>query len=182
MQTQKQIHLSSTLVVSGRCINLPSLVVAPTNRCIFLKFQPLPTGTTGICHWFSVLDRLDSSDTIKSYESDRNGGSSEQMMKKAVLEQRCEAMRIRNLGVIPGSEQVSALKPLTSKPLSVRQASERSGMSEDWIRRRFSRVPGVLLIPSPTKRATRSYNRVVIPEEVFTREMGRYVVRVPKAS
>ncbi len=153
-----------------------------TNRCIFLKFRALLAGTAGICHWLSVLDKQHSSDKIKSYESDRNGDTSEQMMKKEVLEQRCEAMRMRNLGVIPGSEQVSAMKPMTSKPLSVRQAAARSGMSEDWIRRHFSRVPGVLLIPSPTKRATRSYNRVVIPEEVFTREMGRYVVRVPKAS
>jgi hypothetical protein len=92
------------------------------------------------------------------------------MMRPQELERRCAEMRARH-------EPKPCTAELHARPLTAQQAAERSGMSVDWIRRHFSRVPGTILIPSRSRRGVRTYHRISIPEDVFLREMSRFVVR-----
>jgi AraC-like DNA-binding protein len=94
-------------------------------------------------------------------------------MRKAVFERRCEEMRQRYRSATSGSP--SAPVP-TLPPLTVAEAAERLHMSSDWTRRYFGKVPGVLVIPSPTRLQKRRYAKLLIPVEVFEREWRRFEV------
>ena len=61
-------------------------------------------------------------------------------------------------------------------PLTVQQAALRLGVSEDWIRSRFERVPGTLIIPSPPRRGKRGYMRMLIPVSVFEAALSSWSV------
>lgn len=92
-------------------------------------------------------------------------------MSPARLDQACAAMRARNTAQVPVTK-------LLEPPLTAAEAATLSGMSIDWVRDHFRQVPGVILIPSRTRRGTRAYRRMSIPREVFDREMSKFIVRV----
>jgi hypothetical protein len=94
-------------------------------------------------------------------------------MHRAIFERRCEEMRRRHAATIsvPASFAVGPRPPLT-----VAEAAERLHMSPDWTRRYFCRIPGVLVIASPARRAKRRYAKLLIPLEVFEREWRRFEV------
>jgi hypothetical protein len=62
-------------------------------------------------------------------------------------------------------------------PLTVQQAATRLGQSEEWIRSRFERVPGTLIVPAPPRRGKRGYNRMLIPVSVFEATLNSWSVR-----
>jgi hypothetical protein len=61
-------------------------------------------------------------------------------------------------------------------PLTVQQAAAKLGQSEEWIRSRFERIPGTLMIPAPPRRGKRSYKRMLIPVGVFEGALRSWAV------
>jgi hypothetical protein len=57
--------------------------------------------------------------------------------------------------------------------LRVADVAARLCMSVKWVRNHFAKVPGVIRIPSPTKRGRRGYAVLLIPEPVLDREIRR---------
>lgn len=88
------------------------------------------------------------------------------------LYQRQEAMRQR---IAPSSVGRNAFSD-SVPPLTVQEAAARLGVSADWIRDRFERVPGTLIIPALPRRGKRAYNRMLIPVSVFERALKSWSV------
>ena len=61
-------------------------------------------------------------------------------------------------------------------PLTVQQAASRLGVSTDYIRKQFAKVPGTLIMPSPPHRGKRTYTTMLIPVEVFERTLQSWSV------
>lgn len=73
---------------------------------------------------------------------------------------------------------IPTITPSTSEiPLTVETVAARLGVSEDWIRVRFAKVPGTLIIPAPARRGKRSYNRMLIPVPVFEAWLRGWAVK-----
>lgn len=90
-------------------------------------------------------------------------------MRKDKLEQRLAEMRARNAK--PAVE--AAPITVSSELLTAKQAADRLAVSTEWVRKYFSRVPGVLSLPTARK-AQRSQVTLRIPVEVFEREYKKF--------
>jgi hypothetical protein len=94
------------------------------------------------------------------------------MLSRDTLDERQAAMRQRTQ-----STCVSGTTGLSGQPpLSVQQAASRLGVSPDWIRSRFTQIPGTLVIPAPKKRGKRAYSTMLIPVEVFDAALRSWAV------
>jgi hypothetical protein len=55
----------------------------------------------------------------------------------------------------------------------VQDVAKKLAMSEDWTRRYFEQVDGILTIRSPLKRSKRLYSVLLIPKSVLERELRK---------
>jgi hypothetical protein len=94
------------------------------------------------------------------------------MLDRETLQKRQAAMRQRTQPVCV-SIATGVVGP---PPLTVQQAAARLGVSTDWIRSRFAKIPGTLIIPSLPRRGKRAYNTMLIPVEVFERTLQSWSV------
>jgi hypothetical protein len=61
--------------------------------------------------------------------------------------------------------------------LRVSDVAARLRLSEDWVRRHFVDIPGVVVVKSPAKRSKRGYGILLIPEPLVEREMRKMTVQ-----
>jgi predicted MPP superfamily phosphohydrolase len=61
--------------------------------------------------------------------------------------------------------------------LRVSEVAARLRLSEDWVRRHFMDITGVVIVKSPAKRSKRGYGILLIPEPLVEREMRKMMVQ-----